>query len=92
MAVAAIQRAGGMVDYEPLEDPSIPQWLRGLLGDDFFISVYAVVVDKADFGDDEAASLKALDDLQYLMLVDTQVTDAGLEHIEGLTSLEWLLG
>ena len=40
-----------------------------------------------DFGDDEAAYLRGLTDLCYLVLNDTQVTDAGLEYLKGLTSL-----
>jgi len=33
---------------------------------------------------------KGLTELQYLDFFNTQVTDAGLQHLKGLTALQWL--
>lgn len=100
-----IEGAGGTVSYERTEPP-VPQWIRGLFGDDFFV-VTAVTVNEEwvipegeevvnvpvgwdAFGDDEATYLKELPDLKVLSLNNTQVSDAGLKHLKRLTNLKIL--
>src|SRR5262245_48745990 len=54
-AVEAIQRLGGSVEYDyraqDLKEPPGPVWLRRLLGDDFFQSVYMIEFDGKDLAD-----------------------------------------
>ena len=94
-AVEAIEEVGGVVwyDYQGghlFTESSVPKWARALFGDDFFFDVVAVESDSGSLGDDEASDLKALENLVHLDVSLTQITDAGLEHLEGLTKLEWL--
>ena len=44
-----------------------------------------------DFGDAEMRGIRDRTDLQVLLLPDTKVTDAGLEHVSGLANLENLV-
>jgi hypothetical protein len=44
-----------------------------------------------DFDDQDASYLAKLPDLQALCLMDTQITDAGLKHIEGLTNVQYMM-
>ena len=95
-AVRVIEGAGGSVlhDYGSdgtFDESSVPKWAPELLGDDFFFDVvYVWLWDDRAFGDDEASHLKALTNLDFLVLCGTQVTDEGLEHLEGLGSLRVL--
>ncbi len=70
--------------------PPYPPWLRTLLGDHFFCNVSAVILYPREFGDEEATCLKELKNLKRLELGYTNITDAGLEHIEKLSNLEVL--
>ncbi len=93
-AVAAIQRSGGSVWYNHdclksgfysirrADSKPGPQWLRRLLGDDFFMTVVEAAVESdADF-----ENLKQLDQLNRLHC-GTKVTKAGLEHLRELHQL-----
>jgi hypothetical protein len=84
---AAIEKMGGYVAWSPL---SQPQWLRRLLGDDFFCSVYTVSLYRTDITDAGLEHLKALRQLIGLTLSETQVTDASLVHLKTLTRLAFL--
>lgn len=99
-AVEAILGLGGVVAYDYQVDesgewiegaePTAPEWLRKLLGDDFFCDVLCVDVFPAPkFGDDEARHLKGLTELEHLYLF-SQISDSGLAHLEGLTKLKTL--
>ena len=104
-AVEAIERSGGVVMYDYQKNsaghlikgaqPSHPQWLRRLLGDDFFASVVGAGLNRSIFSASQATDadlehLKRFSQLQVLALDRTQVTDAGLEHLKGLTQLQRL--
>ncbi|MFC1596697.1 leucine-rich repeat domain-containing protein [Planctomycetota bacterium] len=97
-AVEVIEKAGGSVAYEfewtrserPSVLPIVAKWVRALCGDDFFYDVVWVGVFFGDFGDDEAIYLKRLTGLICLEIGNTQITDAGLEHVKALTSLQEL--
>jgi hypothetical protein len=92
-AVEAIEKAGLEVWYEHewgSRQPDAPQWLRELLGDDFFVDVVTVLPSNPGFGDDGATHFEGLTNLRALSLHRTQITDAGLKHLEGLTNLAFL--
>ncbi|HEV2970766.1 MAG TPA: hypothetical protein VGY55_12415 [Pirellulales bacterium] len=94
-AVAAIVKSGGSVfyDYEdrgwlspPANNakPPGPDWLRNLLGENFFSDVYWVVLSTSD---GKLENLKQLTQLKKLQLT---VSDGGLENLKGLTQLQFL--
>jgi hypothetical protein len=103
-AIAAIEKLGGRIQYDYDVDSQgnnvanavLPgaAWLHALLGDDFFRTAYGVdLSDGSGMGwisDDELVHLRTFTELRWLTLVHTQVTDAGLESLEGLTHLECL--
>ena len=83
-AAAAIKKLGGMVEWS---DPSGPAWLRSLLGDDFYRSVFRVSWQGTKVTDAGLEHLKGLNQLQYLDLTQAKVTDAGLKNLKGLNKL-----
>lgn len=97
-AVAAIERAGGTVRYDwqwkndrpvPNGRPWWPTGLVDLLGVDYFGTVtYVNLYD--DGSDDQLVQVGRLGRLESLNLGMSQVTDAGLVHLEGLTHLRVL--
>jgi len=88
-AVEIIEKAGG--DCTRFRKSPVPKWMRALFGDDFFDDFFVqgcyVYADETDFGDHEARYLKQLMNPATLWLSGTQITDAGLEHLRGLTNL-----
>jgi hypothetical protein len=95
-AVEAIGRLGGWIsyDYGTLMGvtPPGPEWLRNLLGEDFFCgnAVTVSLSHGTNVSDSALVHLTALPRLQILDLNNTQVTDAGLIQLEGLAALEGL--
>jgi internalin A len=104
-AVAALKKNGAIViyDYEsmrgiktPSTKPWAPAWLRMRLGDDYFQNVTYVNMTPAightyELTDRDLAFLKALDRVEELVIVETPITDAGLDYIQGLTDLRILV-
>ena len=98
-AVAAILRAGGTVKYEsgmpyygtaPANHSSgEPRGLVDAMGENYFDHACAVYFRK-EISDSELAHVGHLRALVFLVLEDTNVTDAGLAHLEGLTQLSEL--
>ncbi len=95
--VDEIQKVGGSVSYEdenaPLfnAQPPQPRSLRALLGDEFFEQIVSVSYNGPKFTNSDLARLKGLKQLAFLYLDHaTQVTDAGLENLKGLTQLQTL--
>ena len=98
-AVEAIGRLKGIVGYEKRpgavpdyaggwvlvgREPGLSTWLRRMLGDDFFDTVW-----RADlFSDAQAEHLKGLPHLRFVHLAG--ITDAGLRHLPGLTQVQVL--
>jgi len=92
-------------DFIPDAKPA-PDWLRSMLGDDFFAGVSDITagacwgrLDGLPHADAGLASLRKLLPQRdralpqtpvFLDLVQTDVTDAGLEHLQGMTQLSWL--
>jgi hypothetical protein len=103
--VAVFLKLGGWIDYDYEYDPknSIPRhyvpnatppgpaWLRRVLGDDFFSSVYTVsfadLVLANPVTDGDLKHLRGFTKLKTLVLTGAHVTDAGVANLKGLTSL-----
>jgi Leucine-rich repeat (LRR) protein len=99
-AVEALLQAGADVEYDYQRqtdaagswvycaEPPGPEWLRKILGNDFF----ADVVDVSFFHDERVSDhdlrhLCALSNLRELSIIEGKVTDAGLAHVTGLPNL-----
>jgi len=106
LAVEAIRAWGGSVFYEHeslaargggraaagvrRSDTPGPEWLRRLIGDEYFFTVARVVGIGSTVDDAGLEAIGRLTDVQELNLNYTDVTDAGLEHLNGLTNLKKL--
>jgi hypothetical protein len=99
-AVEEIRKLGGIVRYDyavdtsghwsPRAVPPGPGWLRNLLGEDFFTTVYGVIFSPFSIGDSTLEYLEGLTQVRVLHLDVTHVSDAGLKHLRGLTQLQEL--
>jgi hypothetical protein len=96
-AVKAIRRLGGEVvrdcdthDYSLTSTPPEPEWLRELLGGDFFENVVIVYINAPQATDADLEHVRGLTHLQCLYVVRMQVTDAGLKYLEELRELQEL--
>jgi Leucine Rich repeat len=93
-AVEAIAKFGGQVAYDYERDspkPPGPEWLRGLLGEDFFTRIVGVdLCCCANLTDAGLVNVKAMTQLQTLSLFFTTIGDAGVENIRGLSLLQSL--
>jgi hypothetical protein len=101
-AVQEVVKLGGWVWYdwegdvsgEPLQDPNAPcsKWLRELLGDNFFGSVYGLGTGKGSdaVGDDAMVRLRELPEVKLLYFPGYSSGDAGLDNLSGLTRLQEL--
>ena len=92
-AVDAIVSGGGWFFYDyqltpgdPDAAPPGPAWLRNFVGDDFFASV----VEVGSFSGSGIDTLEACPELKTCNLSGSYVTDAGLEHLQNLRTLEEL--
>ncbi len=105
-AVRGMKKAGGdaWYDYHVIYDDQhhmkfispavlIPGWvlLRRSLGDDFFDEVIAVDVEGDRFTDSDLRHVQKLTKLAYLSLNNENVTDVGLQYLEGLADLQELV-
>ncbi len=100
-AVAAIRRDGGVVlydwerngqwqwngqSYESDGEPGAPRWLVDRLGVDYFGHVVSVALREPG----SPSALRNIGRLSHVKILDLHgpfVTDAGLEHLEGLPAL-----
>jgi len=93
-AKAAIESLGGYVwyrwHYDSKTVPPGPEWLRGLLGDDFFTDVNWVFLTQSNDGDAAVTYVKEMTQLRILTLSESQLTDEGLSNVEGLNGLQRL--
>ena len=96
-AMEALVKLGCYVEYDyEMEDPNAkppgPDWLRDVLGENFFSEVVCVSVMRRPpiLSDSGLVNLKGLTQLQTLDLNGTKVTDAGLMHVIGLPRLDFL--
>jgi hypothetical protein len=84
---AAVEKLGGRIGWT---EPSGPEWLRALFGDDFFTDVLWVDLSNTACADTGLECLEDFGQLERLSLDRTFVTDAGLEHVKGLGRLKHL--
>jgi hypothetical protein len=104
-AVAAIQKAGGLVLYDSewsggyylLGGESWPPgWLADLVGVDYFVHVKSVWMyssltpTDATTADATIAAIGRLARLKHLRLDHSSLSDSGLAHLKGLTNLSGL--
>jgi hypothetical protein len=99
-AVAAIKRAGGKIAYSwqwskglpvfPIPKPPWPDWVRRVLGPDFFDTVTYVRLQGEQCDDASLQGACRLPSLEELIVVNTNVTDAGAEDLRQLKNLRSL--
>ncbi len=99
-AVAAIERAGGLVTYNSVRNakprsrsrkPVAANWLMNAIGIDFFDDVVEVRFPfPAKCTDDELAHVGRLPALISLTIVDTKLTDAAVANLRALAKLSHL--
>jgi hypothetical protein len=100
-AVDAIRAAGGMVRYDYQYDPSGkpqpnalpngPDWLRGLLGNDFFSEVDSVYVyDQRRCREILSGPIQTLTNLRRLHLISAGISDDNLDFVAHLSHLKTL--
>ena len=94
LAVEAIQELGGEVVYEhesTSSDPPGPEWLRRLIGDEYFFSVHGVDLKGWRVNTDSlpAISISRLI-IEGLGIGRGPITDAGLVNLQALTKLKVL--
>lgn len=91
-AVEAIIRAGGEVTYDYQvpnynAGPRGPEWLRGLIGRDYFDTVWSVSGDDPAVDDAVVAQIGRLTQARMVLLQGSSVTDAGLAGLGGMREL-----
>jgi Leucine-rich repeat (LRR) protein len=95
-AVEAIKRAGNDLLYEyqvdqsgneiPNAQPSIPNWLTGLFGEDLFYDVVYVHLWR-QLPEGRLECLRDLRQIRYIHIEELYISDADLENLEGLAQL-----
>ena len=83
-AIAAVLHAGGTVRYAHNEQqtaPPGPQWLRRLIGDEFFFVVDGVYFYKSRATRSHLVHLKTFRNLQFVSLSGIKITDEDLRQI-----------
>jgi len=90
-AVNTIKELGGVVDDDGNTDLTW-EWLRKLLGDDFFENADVAQLQGLETPDTslDRIDFKPLPELRGVYLDHTAVTDAGVERLKGLIQLEEL--
>jgi len=97
-AVEAVREVSGQVFYKhqwPLNSPSDPpgpEWLRQLMGDEYFFSVFFLNFGNPWVTDAELEHLKGFrgTNLLWLNLSNIKLPEAGLEYVKALTNLRVL--
>jgi hypothetical protein len=102
-AASAVLHVGGtlLYDYQkadaykpnvfnPKAPPKGPEWLRKLVGAEYFDNVTMVSLRDKPITDDDLKELKKLPKLENLDLSNTHVTSAGLVHIGELKKMKYL--
>ena len=71
--------------------PPGPEWLRGLVGDEYFFTVTKLILLGPNFTDTSLLAVGKLTDVKSLSFHDAEITDAGLLHLKRLTNLDTLV-
>ena len=98
-AVGLILRSGGRIAYHyefdaagarlPEAEMPGPEWLRHLIGDDYFTTPAKVVIHRSNsLTDQDLETLKPLRELTLLQLTGGQITDGGMAHLEAFTDVQ----
>jgi hypothetical protein len=87
--VAEVHGLGGSVGYK-LTIAGVPDWVRDLVGEDYFRTVIGVDLTNSRATDSDLEHLARLTALEWLRLDNTAVSGAGASHLKQLTSLHWL--
>jgi hypothetical protein len=97
VVVAEIQRLKGRVAYDSFMEwkgrPQIlkgPEWLRGLLSDDFFTDVTVVQIGDPQVTDRTISQIATLPYLKWLSVRSNEISDDGLKYLAGKNTLEEL--
>ena len=86
-AIKELVGAGGGVEWSK---PSVPAWLRSLVGEDVFVHIHKVFLSGPQVTDVQLDYLNGLSQLEDLSIWGTQITDTGLEHLHRLSQLRHL--
>ncbi len=93
--MAAIEKLGGSAWYgcevSHKAEPPGAEWLRKLLGDDFFSSVRLVSLFGDNITDRSLVNLERLAGSNVVYVGGDQITDAGMAHLKGLNRLQVLV-
>lgn len=102
-AVSHVLNVGGSVSYDyhkvDADKPNMfnfkasppgPDWLRRVLGDEYFQEVVRISLRDKPVTDDDLKELKQFSKLENLDLSNTRITSAGLSHLVELTNLKCL--
>ena len=98
-AIEFVRKVGGRIEFDdqrgngvaiPEARSWVPGWLRCGLGDHYFHKVVDINLWRCEKVDECLAAVDGLDELQGLWMHTTDVSDAGLAHVRGLTGLRGL--
>lgn len=68
-------------DFNPRAQPPGPEWLRRLLGEEFFRKVVYVNMIGQEVGDERRACLRLGDSIEYLILDSSSIGDAAMADV-----------
>lgn len=89
--VNEVLKSGGSIAYDFLSgEPSGPEWLRSILGQNFFNEVVELKLSGYDVTDETCGQIKKLSHLENVRLSDSSISDIGLANLDGLAHLRQL--
>ena len=71
-------------------EPAAPEWLRNLVGIDYFREVAEIQLSRSEVADNDLTRLRPFRRLKTLSFVNRKITDAGLEALPHFPQLETL--
>ena len=92
-AIARLEAKGGVVQFnvdENGEHPG-PKWLKWLIGDDAFAEVVYIALRGDAFSDEDIKLMSLFPTLYLLDVSGSSITDAGLDDISRLPTLNYLV-
>jgi hypothetical protein len=67
-----------------------PLWLTALLGDDYFLAESGISLEGIKAADNRLKLLESFTEIEFLVITDTTVSDAGLQYLAPLRELQRL--